>query len=152
MKYHYVDNDNLYMKIAYQLAKCLYLTNKWNLKTTPICIIVKNNAIISIGISGNGMHPLTGKCDRIDKPGSDYSLCKYCQEDEHAEIRAISELKTDPKGARCYLYGHYHACTNCIAKLEDIGIRDMVLLDNSDILFNRHNPETVIGSPDQFME
>lgn len=152
MKYHYVDKDNLYMKIAYQIAKCLYLTNKWNLKTTPICIIVKDNAIISVGISGNGMHPLTANCDRLNKPGSDYSLCKYCTEAEHAEIRAISELKTDPKGARCYLYSHYYACENCIAKLAEIGIRDIVLLYNSDILFDRHKEGTVIGSPDQFEE
>lgn len=150
MKYEYVKGSNVHMQTMYAIARALYSVNRWNQKTTPICIIARGDEVLALGIAGNGMHPLTAHCDRVDKPGSDYSACKWCQEDQHAEIRALSCLKTDARGAKAYLYGHFHACDNCCKGMELFGIETVVLLEKSSELFDRHHPNTVIGKPDQF--
>jgi len=146
----YCGTTDKFMKAAYQIAKGYYAVNGWNKKTTPVCILVKGKKIISIGVSGNGMHPILAHCDRENHPGSPYSHCKYCSNDQHAEIRAISELKTDAYGAVAYLYGHHHLCSNCESELVKIGVRTVFFLQKSDKLFDRHHLKTVIGWKKQF--
>ncbi len=152
MKYTHVTLSNRYMRAAYEVAKGFYNVKKWNKKTTPVCLLVRSGRILSIGVSGAGMHAVLGHCDREGKPGSKYSECVYCQENQHAEMRALSELKTDPRGAKCYLYGHHHACMNCVSRLVDMGIDEVVLLKGSKVLFDRHAEGTAIGTPRQFEE
>lgn len=150
MTYTYVPISNKYMRAAYEVAKGFYNVKKWNKKTTPVCLLVKNGKVLSVGVSGGGMHAILGKCDREDRPGSPYSDCRHCEESQHAEMRALSELKNDPKGAKCYLYGHFHACKTCVARMAEMGIEEVVLLRWAKILFDRHEPGTVIGTPRQF--
>lgn len=151
--YEYVGMDNEFMKAAYEKAKELYEIKKWNLKTTPVAVIVRDGKILSFGVAGNGMHPTYGKCDRLDLPGSPYTACDYCVEIEHAEqyaLRALKWSKISPYGADLYLYGHWHMCPKCVQSARDQGIKRLVLLTDSERLFDRHHPDTVIGKPEQF--
>ena len=150
MNYHYTSLEDKSMRLAYDVAKSFYRLNSWNQKACPVAVIRKNDAVLAIGVSGDGMHQMTAHCDRLDKPGSPYTECKWCVETLHAEQDAIRRLKTDPKGALCYLYGHFHACKACISAMEVLGILDVVLLEGSETLFNRHDPGTIIGKPEQF--
>lgn len=152
MQYEYVSLDNEWMRLAYKLAKNLYFINKWNLKTTPVAIIVKNNRYITHGICADGAHPLQAKCDRLDTKGSSYETCEYCREDQHAERKALQEAyDKDLAGAIIYVYGHYKLCDSCIKALNERGIFSCVLLENSKILFDRHDPDTVLGTEKQFL-
>ena len=38
--YEYVGLDNPTMRVAYYMAKALYEMHNWNLKTTPVALIV----------------------------------------------------------------------------------------------------------------
>ena len=55
------------------------------------------------------------------------------------------------KGGRLYLYGHYRFCDSCIQISNKKGIKEFVLLENSKVLFDRHNTNTVLGTDKQFM-
>lgn len=140
------------MNAAYQIAKGYYSAYGWNVKTTPVAIIVKRGRAIGIGVSGNGMHPILRKCYRSARPGSPYSDCSHCDEHEHAETRAVRECKQDLKGATCYMYGHWHCCARCESVMETMGVREVVLMEGCERLFDRHHKDTVVGSPDQFRE
>ena len=153
MKYQYISIQNKWMRVAYDKAKQLYLLKRWNLKTTPICVIVNNNNhMISIAACANGTHPLIGKCDRLAEAKTAYSNCKFCQYDQHAEYLALKNIPewVNLKHARMYLYGHYRVCSHCQKALQDRGINKYYLLKDSHILFDRHNPKTVVGTRQQF--
>ena len=147
----YVTLGNKFMRIAYEKAKALYNTTKWNLKTTPIAVIVKDEKVIAIGIANDGKHVLHRKCDRLGASGTPYENCKWCTNEEHAEIKALGKCKgQDIKNAVLYLYGHYRLCESCTKALKDKGITDFVFLENAEVLFDRHNPNTVLGTEKQF--
>lgn len=149
-KYRHVGIEDRHMRMAYDIAKSFYRPKRWNLKTTPVCVIVKDQTVIGIGIAGGGMHPMRAECARLYRPGSPYSECEWCQEEAHAEQEALRALKADPRGATAYLYGMYHMCETCRAAMAAVGIEDLVLLGGAEVLFNRHDPGTVIGTPRQF--
>jgi len=150
--YRYVSIKNKWIEEAYNEAKKLYNHKKWNLKTTPVAVIVKNDKFISLGISANGKHPLLGKCDRLGKSGTDYDKCEHCAHDQHAERFALNKVPhEDLKGAEIYLYGHYKMCDECIKELQKRGIYHYYLLENSEVLFDRHNKDTVLGTNKQFV-
>lgn len=153
MKYEKVSLKNIYMKAAYNEAKKLYLYKQWNLKTTPVAAIVKNEKIISIGACANGAHAITGFCERLNKPGSSYDECENCKNDQHAEIIALKKISENFNlfKAKVFLYGHYKCCDGCIKNLNNKGINECYLLNNSEILFDRHNSKTVLGTDKQFI-
>ncbi len=151
VEYQYVSLENRFMRMAYNTAKALYKKTKWNLKTTPIVIIAKDDKFITLGIANNGQHVLQQKCDRLGKSGTPYTDCKWCVNEEHAEIHALKNCKgQDIKDATVYMYGHYHLCNPCLLALKDRGVTDFVLLENSKVLFDRHHPDTVLGTEKQF--
>ncbi len=151
MKYEYVDLNDKYMSVAYTYGKRIYMQHNWNHKTIPIAIIVKDGKYISKGICSDGGHAKEGRCDRLKEAGTDYDSCPHCKEEEHAERKAlIAAYDKDLNGAVIYVYGHYKLCSECILALNARGITKCILLENSDILFNRHDKRTVLGTPDQF--
>lgn len=152
MKYTYVTKNNPFIRQAYLIGKYLYSINKWNKKTTPIALIVKSGKVVSVGVSGYGMHPILAHCDRENKPQSPYSDCKWCSEPMHAEMLAIKQAHVDLYGAYCVLYGHFYACANCVSEMEKLGIKEVLLMKDSDILFDRHKEDTVIGKETQFID
>ncbi len=141
---------NPHMRMAYRIAKDLYFVNRWNEKTVPVCVLVKDKKILSYGVGGNGMHQMTGMCARVDKPGSDYSLCQWCDGWQHAEQWALRRCQEDPRGATMYMYGMYKLCPVCEDTLEANGIKDVVILRRAKVLFDRHRIGTVVGKPKQF--
>ncbi len=151
MQYHYVDINDKFISIAYIYAKNLYLQYKWNSKTIPVCLIIKDGKFISKGICSDGGHAIDGKCDRLKEAGTPYEMCKHCKEEEHAERKALmNAYDQDLTGAIIYLYGHYILCEECIKALNARGIFDCYLLENSAVLFDRHNKDTVLGKSKQF--
>jgi deoxycytidylate deaminase len=157
LHYSYVSSKHPIMVIAYYMAKGLYEIHEWNLKTTPIAIVVdKKGRVVVSGICADGAHPKLATCDRLKKKGTPYNTCTHCSQEEHAEIKAIQKLSDDEirraKDFKLYLYGHYKICENCQQELLKIGLTKIVLLENAEILFDRHNPGTVLGKKTQFLE
>ncbi len=151
MKITYVTIKNPHMRTAYNIAKSLYLVRKWNKKTIPVCIIAKDDELLSFGVGGNGLHQVAGDCDRLlASKGSAYGDCKWCDYPVHAERNAINMLRSYPFKAVAYMYGHYKVCEECKKALKSVGIEHVILLKNADVLFNRHNPKSVVGKEEQF--
>jgi len=153
VQYNYVDIYNSWMHVAYNMAKSLYLVNKWNLKTTPVSVLVsKDGSFISMGISADGAHPIQAKCSRLEEKGLPYTECQFCVEEEHSERKALRKAyDKDLTGAKIYVYGHYKLCESCTKALLDRGVTAFYLLENADVLFDRHHPDTVLGTDKQFL-
>lgn len=153
MQYNYVDLNDKFMSIAYTYAKRIYLEYKWNQKTIPVCLIVKDDKFVSKGICSDGGHAKDGTCSRLKESGLPYDACKHCKEEEHAERKALAAAyDQDLTGAVLYLYGHYKLCPSCIEALNARGITECYLLKNSEALFNRHLKSSVLGTPEQFKD
>lgn len=151
MKYEYVHLENKYMLFAYSIAKAFYELEKWNNKTSPVAVIVQGGKVVSYAITADGAHARYGVCGRLVTPGQPYSDCLYCVEDQHAEQIAINRLKIDPHGSEIYIYGMYKVCPTCETTLVKNGITTCYLLEDSSVLFDRHNEKTVLGTKEQFI-
>ncbi len=151
MKYSYTTLDNEYMKLAYKLGKNLYMIKKWNLKTIPVAVLVKDGKYVAHGICSDGKHAIEGHCNRLETKGTAYDTCPHCRESEHAEQKALQDAyDKNVQGAVVYMYGMYKLCPTCTEALEARGITECVFLENAEVLFDRHHPDTVLGTNKQF--
>lgn len=105
-------------------------------KQTTVAVIMKNGKFISSGANfiKNAEIPIRGVCPREYQgfpTGQGYHLCKeVCSQDGHAEAMACSmTTKEVAEGATLYLIGHTYACDDCISKMKEIGIKELVICD-----------------------
>lgn len=153
----YVSLSNVYMKEAYRYAKKLHATKDLNNKvkkmTITSSVIVKDGVIVGKGSNGNGWHQSNNTCVRIEKnlpTGVGYDECPGCHGDNHSERVAINEAGMLAKGGEIYLYGHWWICATCWKAINEAGINHIYLLENADILFDRNESTTVIGTTKQY--
>ncbi len=138
--------NNTYMRLAKELAK----KYKSNLAQSHAAVLVKDNKIIGVGAIGNNPAHIKG-CVRVTMnvpTGTRYDLCEGCDPKFHSEQSAIrdAELKgNNPKGANLYLWGHWWCCESCWNAMILAGIKNVYLLEYSEVLFNRANPKNIIG-------
>lgn len=142
----YVSADNEYMRAAREYAR------EHSLDTTMPTgsVIVKDSVIIGRGANGSDYHEKHG-CERVrlgSKTGQDYEKCEGCHPKNHSERRAVfdaSEQGYETSGADLYLWGHWWCCTPCWNAMIEAGIRDVVLLEGSEILFNKDAKGNIVG-------
>ncbi|MFA6520036.1 MAG: deaminase [Candidatus Paceibacterota bacterium] len=142
----YVPLSNLYMTQARDYAR----VNSLDKEMPNTSIIVKAGKVIGIGANGSNYHEQHG-CERVRQnipTGEGYELCEGCHPKNHGESRAINdaiEKGNDPKEADLYMWGHWWCCKNCWEKIISSGIKNVYLLENSEVLFNKKDPENIIG-------
>jgi deoxycytidylate deaminase len=142
----YVPLDNPYMKEAKEYAK-LHSLDKEMPNTS---IIVKDGVVIGRGANGSTYHD-THECERVKNnipTGEGYELCEGCHPKNHGEGKAIQDaidLGNDMSGADLYMWGHWWCCKPCWERIISVGIKDVYVLEDSDILFNKKDPNNVIG-------
>lgn len=153
----YVPENNQFMQEAKKIAK-EESTDK-RISTGAVIVSVRDNIIVS---KDANKAPLTSEnlinlhkkyCfRRIFKipSGKKYWLCPGCAAgDHHAEYRASKKLikqgfdKNDQFDL--YLWGHWWACKDCWGKMIEVPIRNLYLMEGSEILFNEKNPNNIIG-------
>lgn len=132
----YVSLKNRHLQQAKKIAE---LGTCLKLKTGAV--LVKNGKIIGRG-SNTGIKKIK-VCPRDEMPtGSDYSACKaICGQKGHAEDTAIDDAvknNKNTKGADVYLWGHWWCCEPCWKKMIGAGIRNVCLLENSFLIFNKN--------------
>jgi len=144
----YVGPENDYMWLAKEYAKRYSLD-----KVMPNCsVIVKEGKILGIGANGSNYHEENG-CERVRRKiptGQGYDLCEGCHPKNHGEQQAINDAVAvmgteDFSGAEIYLWGHYWACEPCWDAMLGSGINTVYLLEGSEVLFVRNNPDNIIG-------
>jgi dCMP deaminase len=142
----YVKKDNFFMNEAREFAKNNSLD-----KTMPTgAVLVKDKKIFSFGANGSSYHKEHG-CFRVKNnipTGEGYELCEGCHPKNHAEAKVIYEAQKnniDTKDSDLYLWGHFWCCKTCWDKMIDAGIKDIYLMEDSDILFNKEDRNNIIG-------
>ncbi|MFA7252725.1 MAG: deaminase [Candidatus Paceibacterota bacterium] len=151
----YVDLNNVYMRKAKDFSEG---QSTDRLQPTG-SVLVKDSVIIG---SAANVVPLKnafllkkhqgGLCVRKMlkvKTGTKYWLCPGCAKfKDHSEQRAIRDAvknSHDPKGSDLYLYGHWWCCQPCWSKIMEAGIKEVYLLEGSEVLFNSSDKKNILG-------
>lgn len=142
----YTPANNTFMREAYLFAREHALD-----KVMPgAAVIVKDGEIIGRGANGSTYHE-NNPCERIIQncpSGQGYELCEGCHPKNHSEPSAIQDARDNghnPEGADLYLWGHWWFCEPCWNAMIEAGIRHAYVLENSQILFNKKNPQNIVG-------
>ena len=142
----YVGIDNPFMQEAKKVAREFSLDKAMPNGT----VFVKNGEIIARGANGSNYHD-THECERVKRgipTGQGYELCEGCHPKNHGEPKAVKDAKEhgkDTNGADAYLWGHWWCCEPCWNEMIKAGIKDVYLLENSEVLFNKENPNNIVG-------
>jgi len=152
----YVSKDNKYMQEAKEVAFSESTEKRFS--TGAVIVSARDNIIVSKGankasLTSESLINLHKKyCIRriLGIPsGQKYWLCPGCAAgDHHAEYRASKKLikqgfdKTDQFDL--YLWGHWWACKDCWGKMIEIPIRNLYVMDNSEVLFNEKHPDNIV--------
>lgn len=142
----YVPESNPYI----QEAKMYAQLNSLDKAVQTGSVIVKDGKIIGRGANGSTYHE-THECERVKQKiptGQGYELCEGCHPKNHSEPKAIDNAKengNDTSGADLYLWGHWWCCEPCWNAMISAGIKNVYLLENSEVLFNKNNPDNIIG-------
>jgi len=113
-------------------------------------VLVKDSEIIGRGANGSDYHK-THECERVKQKiptGQSYELCEGCHPKNHSEPRAILNAREggrNIKGSDLYLWGHWWCCEPCWNAMTEAGIKNVYLMEDSQILFNKNNPGNIIG-------
>jgi len=142
----YVSENNQYIQAAKKFAKEHSLD-----KIVPTgAVAVKDNKIIGYGANGSDYHK-THECERVKNhipTGQGYELCEGCHPKNHAESRAVQNAIDNgfnPKGSDLYLWGHHWCCEPCWKAMINQDIKNVYLMEGSDILFDRTKGGNIIG-------
>lgn len=142
----YVPESNPFIQEAKKYAKEHSLDS-----TMPTgSVVVMNGVVFGLGANGSDYHK-THECERVKQKiptGEGYELCEGCHPKNHSEPRAIENAKQkghETKEADLYLWGHYWCCEPCWNVMISVGIRNVYLMEGSEILFNKTNPDNVVG-------
>lgn len=115
--------------------------------TGAIIVGPDGGLVKGFGANGSDYHKSHG-CERVRQhvpTGEGYELCEGCSPENHAEVRAIKSVKESAQGADLYLWGHWWCCKTCWNKMIEAGIKNVYLLEGSEILFNKEHPDNIVG-------
>ncbi len=142
----YVPTENPFMIEAKNHAKGHSLD-----KVMPnASVLVKDGKIIKMAANGSDYHE-KNICQRIvlgSPTGQGYELCEGCHPKNHSEgklMRLAAAEGIDANGADIYLWGHWWCCEPCWSEMLRADIRNVYLLKNSEILFNKNHPANIVG-------
>jgi deoxycytidylate deaminase len=139
----YVSMDNVFMQEAKKYAR----ENSLDKSMPTSSVIVKDGNIIGHGANGSKYHE-THICERVKRgipTGQGYELCEGCHPKNHSEPRAIDDAGESAKGADLYLWGHWWCCEPCWNSIIGAGIKDVYLVEGSEVLFNREKVGNIVG-------
>lgn len=142
----YVSMENPFMQTAKAYAAAFSLDREMPTGS----VIVKEGKVIARGANGSEYHE-KHECERVRlniPTGEGYDLCEGCHPKNHSENKAVEDAKennVDTRGADLFLWGHWWCCKSCWDAMIRAGIRDVYLLEGSERLFNKKNPENIVG-------
>jgi deoxycytidylate deaminase len=142
----YVPESNQFIQEAKRFAK----ENSLDSNFPTGSVLVKDNKIIGFGANGSDYHK-NNTCERIKNnipTGQGYELCEGCHPKNHSERKAIKnaiDSGLDSKGTDLYLWGHWWCCEPCWQEMISSGIKNVYLMEGSDTLFDKNNPNNKVG-------
>lgn len=142
----YVPENNEFMIMAKEYAR----QYRSNLKQPGAAVVVNNGKVLGVGSIGNNPAHING-CERVKHnmpTGQGYDLCEGCSPKFHSEPSAIRDAQAksqDTSGADLYLWGHWWCCKDCWDSMIGAGVKDVYLLEGSEVLFNSKDPKNILG-------
>jgi deoxycytidylate deaminase len=142
----YVGVTDLHMAFAKYYARLYSLVSLM----PGAAVIVHDGMALGVGANGSQYH-IVHQCQRVVlgcKTGEGYELCEGCHPKTHSEVKAIRNAEIrgeDTRGADLYLWGHWWCCKSCWEEMEKAGIKNVYLLENSEVLFNKEHPDNIVG-------
>jgi deoxycytidylate deaminase len=149
----YVGADNIFMVQAREMAR---LSNDQQQPTGAV-LVFQDKVILG----DSNKNPLTSSfliklhkkyCIRhmLKIPsGQKYWACPGCAGNEsHAESRVCKQLLKNGVTDRpldLYLWGHWWCCDVCWKNMLKIPVRNVFLLEGSELLFDAKNPNNILG-------
>lgn len=113
-------------------------------------VVVNGENVLGYGANGSNYHETYG-CERKRQnipTGEGYELCEGCSSKNHSEARAIIDAQkkgNKTERADLYLWGHHWCCKSCWDAIINSGIRNVYLMEGSEILFDRTKSGNIIG-------
>jgi len=144
----YVSANNVFIKLAKAYAEAQSLD-----KVMPgAAVVVYGDRVIGMGANGSDYHKIH-KCERVVrgcKSGEGYELCEGCHPRNHSEATALAAASASYPHfnmwkADLYLWGHWWFCEPCWEAMIKACVRDVYLLENSEVLFNKEHPNNIVG-------
>ena len=144
----YVSATDVFMALAKSFAKAQSL----DAVMPGAAVIVKDGKVLGLGANGSDYHKMH-QCERVKqgcKSGEGYELCEGCHPKNHSERTAVADARLRAgdaavQGADLYLWGHWWCCEPCWQAMNDAGIGHVFLLERSEALFNKENPQNIVG-------
>lgn len=144
----YESQDNRFMRVARAYARFHSLDDVMPNSS----VVVIDGDIVGIAANGSDYHE-NNECERVklgSKTGEDYDKCEGCHPKNHSEPKAVADAlsRIDGEsldGAELYLWGHWWCCEPCWNAMLSAGITTVLLLENSEVLFNKQEPGNIIG-------
>lgn len=142
----YVPVSNKYMALAKAFAQAQSLDTVM----PGAAVVVNKERVIGIGANGSEYHLHHG-CERVRlncPTGEGYELCPGCGPENHSERRAINSAiaqNAKLRNADLYLWGHWWFCKDCWDYMIASNIANCYLVEESNILFDKTNPDNIIG-------
>ncbi|MFH1246588.1 MAG: deaminase [Candidatus Liptonbacteria bacterium] len=150
----YVPADNKFMESAREICK----TRSTDRNHPTGSVIARDGAVIGRGANQAAIRHSWAVaahkkfCIRRMfgiKTGKSYWLCPGCASPKsHSEQRAIIDAKKhygNIAGADLYLWGHWWCCESCWNAVIGAEICNVYLMDGSEHLFNKDNPDNAVG-------
>ena len=145
-QYNYVPASNPYMTEA----KAYALEHSLDRDFPTASVVVQDGVVIGQAANGSDYHT-TKPCERKlrgSPSGQEYELCEGCHPKNHSEVKAVAQARANglaTEGADLYLWGHWWCCQPCWDAMLAGGIKNVYLLEGSEITFNQ--PRTPKVSP-----
>lgn len=149
----YVGIDNKYMQVAFKVARDESLDKMMQTGSA----VVKDGVVMGVGANGSDYHE-KHECERVKQgipTGQGYELCEGCHPKNHSEptaIRRAQEAGHDTVGADLYLWGHWWCCQPCWESMISGGIKNIYLLKDAEILFNKEDAGNIVGRQIEYTE
>lgn len=145
-EHKYVSENHPFMVAAKEFARENSLD-----KTMPTgSAIVIEGEVVGLGANGSSYHE-NKECERVKQgipTGQGYELCEGCHPKNHSEPRAIKaaqEKGVSLEAADLYLWGHWWCCQWCWEAIEGAGIKNVFLMEGSEVKFNKSNSDNIVG-------
>ncbi|MCC7160319.1 hypothetical protein IT399_01145 [Candidatus Nomurabacteria bacterium] len=141
----YVPENNIFIQSAKNYAS----KNSLDSAMPTGSVLVFGGVVVGLGANGSDYHK-THECERVKNKiptGQGYELCEGCHPKNHSESKAIENAKQngfDTKNADIYLWGHWWCCESCWNSIISAGIKNVYLLEGSEILFNKTDPSNIV--------
>lgn len=142
----YVPKNNKFIEAAREFAFKHSLDRDFSTGS----VVVLGEEILGYGANGSDYHEKNG-CERKRQnipTGEGYELCEGCSSKNHSEARAIIDAQkkgNETIGADLYLWGHHWCCKPCWDSMIAHGIRNVYLMEGSEILFDRTKSGNIVG-------